>query len=205
MIINEPSNTELNLVIEAPYSLNYLIFIQNIYLNNDSKCENSNRLFPYLDSSKWGLLEQKKFSIKFNEVWNEVVHKNNKDQLYEHNGVLYDDSQLFKQLFESDSKGEVGFSESVKLFMSWWDEVFGKMAISRVYETEGSDIYNEFLKAIQSNQCTITNNRFNIDLIYDKNSIVKSTNTPSYYYIMPIQDLFFNRENIVPELLKCLD
>lgn len=197
---------ELNLVIEAPYSLNYLIFIQNIYLNNYNKAETFSPFFPYVDSSKWGLLEQEKFRIKFNEIWNEVVQKNNKDQLYENNGVLEEDSQLYKQLFESDSSGEVGFSESAKLFLSWWNEVFGKIAINRVFETEGgNEIYNEFLQAVQSNKYAITNNRFKIDLIYDKPSIVNKTNTSSYNYILPIQDLFFNRENIVPELLRCLD
>ncbi|USK32559.1 hypothetical protein LIT25_18430 [Bacillus sp. F19] len=48
----------------APYSLNYLIFVQNIFRNNNKE-NNQKPSFPYLDSSQWGLLQEEDFIATF--------------------------------------------------------------------------------------------------------------------------------------------
>ncbi|MCA1057548.1 hypothetical protein LCL96_01285 [Rossellomorea aquimaris] len=42
--------------VNAPYLLNYLIYVQNIYLNSKNQ-DRETPLFPYVDSSKWGILD----------------------------------------------------------------------------------------------------------------------------------------------------
>ena len=43
--------------VNAPYSLNYLIYIQNLYLNSKNN-DKKKPLFPHIDSSMWGILSE---------------------------------------------------------------------------------------------------------------------------------------------------
>lgn len=58
----------------APYSLNYLVFLQNAYINRKIETNETPKL-PHLDSFKWGLLDEEELCENYKEVWNEVVGK----------------------------------------------------------------------------------------------------------------------------------
>lgn len=201
--MNDPKEN-LSLTVEAPYSLNYLIFMQNIFLNNTkTEGEDNNRSFPfpYFDSSNWGVLKEEKFESKFKEIWSEISYKNEQGG-YDHNGILEQDSRIYKQLFSNNIDGEHGFPKSVKLFLSWWESFYGKIAIERLFESEnGQEVYFDFSNAINSNNYIITTKRFKINLIYDKQLLVDTTSTSSHF-VLPIEDLFMNRNKIAYNLLK---
>lgn len=195
--LNNAKNNQLNLEVTAPYSLNYLIFIQNLFLNNNSN-NNLQPLFPNFNSLSWGILPQEKFNAKFKEIWNEVIYKNVQNQYYDSNGVLENDSSFYRQLFDRNVNGEFGFSESVKLFLSWWNRFYGKIAMERLFESEGGqEIYNELSKSL----IYLNNNQFKINIIYDKQRLFSTTSSLSYA-VLPIQELFFNRTEIVSNLLE---
>ncbi|MEW8971586.1 MAG: group-specific protein, partial [Mesobacillus sp.] len=118
--------------VNAPYSLNYLIAIQNIYLNSkNTDCESP--LFPYVDSSTWGILEEE-FEETFTQVWEASVQKNSREHMYDHNGVLQFDKQLYQKLFKNNESGSFGYSESVKFFLAWWNGLHGKIAIEATFD-----------------------------------------------------------------------
>ncbi|MFC9540038.1 group-specific protein [Lysinibacillus sp. NPDC056959] len=141
-----------------------------------------------------------KFNIKFKEIWNEVIYINVQNQYYDSNGVLENDGSLYRQLFDRNVNGEFGFSESVKLFLSWWNGFYGKIAIERLFESEGGqEIYNELSKSLIL--YNLNNSQFKINIIYDKQQLFSTTSSLSYA-VLPIQELFLNRTEIVSNLLE---
>lgn len=196
--INEFENNNLILKVASSYSLNYLIFVQNIFLNN----RDGSKHFPSIDSSKWNILQEDEFQTKYKSIWDEVFKKNTQNTHYDYNGVLESDNQLYRQLFECNENGEYGFSESVKLFLSWWGNgYYGKVTMEILYETEGREIYDELLNEIKSKNLIIPNNQLNIILLYDKQTIVNNSVIP-YHYLLPIEELFLNKNNISSNILK---
>ncbi|EFI68642.1 group-specific protein [Lysinibacillus sp. HST-98] len=196
--LNNAKNNQLNLEVTAPYSLNYLIFIQNLFLNNSSN-NNPQSPFPNFNSSGWGILPQEKFNIKFKEIWNEVINNTVQNQYYDSNGVLENESTFYRQLFDRNENGEFGFSESVKLFLSWWNGFHGKIAIEKLFESVGGQvIYNELSQSQILYDLNIK--QFKINIIYDKQRLFPTTSSLSFA-VLPIQELFLNSTDIVSNLL----
>jgi hypothetical protein len=204
--IQEVESNPFEIEVNTPYSLNYLVFVQNIFLNSNDK-NSRNPFFPYVDSSKWGVLQNEEFEKTFKEIWNEVIHKNRTNRLYDHNGILDFEKTSFKQLFEKNENGEFGYSESVKSFLAWWDGIYGKIAIGKVFDDDSMNkIYCELAKSIKPSNDVAINRRLKIDLVYDKPLLVGSTQS-SWYVVLPIEEIFKskNRPFVITKLLKCCD
>lgn len=197
--IQERIHSGFEMEVNAPYSLNYLIFVQNIYLNSKNKGKEK-PLFPYTDSSMWGILNED-FKKNFSEVWKEAVNKNSQSRLYDHNGILDLNKSLFQKLFENTEKGVFGYSESVKSFLAWWDGIYGKIAIEGVFDDDRmSKFYRELSTSLNVNK------RLKIDLIYDK-QFFNGQSESSWYAVLPIEDIFNQRKRpeIISNLLRCCE
>lgn len=193
--INEIENNPFVMEVDAPYSLNYLVFIQNVFKNSKNR-DGIKPLFPYVDSSRWGLLQNEDFTNIFREIWNEVIHKNN------HSSMLENESTLYQRLFENNENGRFGYSESVKLFVSWWDGIYGNIAIQKVFDDESMNrIYWELSKSIEPTTDMTINRRLKIDLVYD-NQLLAGKMIGSWYVVVPIEDIFVRKPQLMPNLLK---
>lgn len=185
--------------VNAPYSLNYLIYVQNIYLNSKNQ-ERDTPLFPYVDSSKWGILDDE-FEQTYKEVWVETLNNNYNSGKYDHNGILNFDKALFQKLFENNGTGFFGYSESVKSFLAWWDGIYGKIAIEGVFDDDRMNkIYRELSESINADK------RLKIDLIYDR-PVLTGQSESSWYAVLPIEDIFRykQRPEVISNLLKCCE
>jgi hypothetical protein len=148
----------------------------------------------------WGILDRD-FKKNFTEVWKEAVNKNSQSGLYDHNGILDFDKALFQKLFENNETGVFGYSESVKSFLAWWDGIYGKIAIERVFD---DDKMSKFYKELST--FLNVNKRLKIDLIYDR-QFLNGTSVSSWYALLPIEDIFIKkkRPEIISNLLKCCE
>jgi hypothetical protein len=185
--------------VNAPYSLNYLIFVQNIYLNSKNQ-DRDTPLFPYLDSSKWGIIDGE-FKQTYKEVWEETLNNNNNSGMYDHNGILDFDKALFQKMFEDNETGFFGYSESVKSFLAWWNGIYGKIAIEGVFDDDRMNkIYRELSDTINANK------RLKIDLIYDRPFLTGQSEN-SWYAVLPIEDVFRykHRTEVISNLVKCCE
>lgn len=186
--------TGFEMEMNAPYSLNYLIMIQNIYLNSKNR-EEEGPLFPYVNTSTWGILD-KEFEGIFTEVWKVAVDKNSQDHMYDHNGVFHLDNEVYQKLFYKNEAGAFGYSESVKFFLAWWSGIHGKIAIEAVFDHDRMDkVYRELSHSIKINK------RLRIHLIYDK-SVLTGRSERSWYAVVPIEDVFIHKRR--PQLLSNL-
>ena len=195
--IQEEYNSGFEIEVNAPYSLNYLIMIQNIYLNSKNKdCERP--LFPYVDHSNWGIIEGE-FEEVFTEVWKEAVDKNSRDHMYDHNGVLHFDKELYRRLFKDNETGSFGYSESVKFFLGWWEGFHGKLAIEGVFDHDRMEkVYKELAALVKIDK------RLRIHLVYDK-PVLAGRSEKSWYEVVAIEDVFIpkKRPELLSNLLKC--
>ncbi len=194
--IHEGVGSGFEMEVNAPYSLNYLIFVQNIYLNNHMK-NKGNPLFPYLDSSTWGIVKED-FEKTYKKLWQKAVHNNSQSGLYDHNGIFDFDQALYQKLFEGNEKGKFGYAESVKSFLAWWEGIYGKIAIEKVFDDDRMNkVYRELSATLKVNK------RLKIDLIYDKQSLTEQAQR-SWYSVLPIEDIFNQKRSseIVSNLLK---
>lgn len=195
----EQVHSGFEMEVNAPYSLNYLIYVQNIYLNSKNQ-DRETPLFPYVDSSKWGILYDE-FEQTYKEVWVETLNNNYISGKYDHNGILDFDKALFQRLFENNGTGFFGYSESVKSFLAWWDGIYGKIAIEGVFDDDRMNkIYRELSESINAHK------RLKIDLIYDR-PVLAGQSESSWYAVLPIEDVFRykQRSEVISNLLKCCE
>lgn len=183
--------------VNAPYSLNYMVFLQNVYLNQN-RYQEGRLVFPFVDSSKWGLLGNVQFVDAFKEVWETLLQKN-LNKRFDHNGILTDEKALFQRLFQGTAAGVFGFEESSKAFLVWWISFAGKIAVERVFDGDSmTKLYKELAGSVKT---TRENNRLNIALLYDRLVLCGSFQR-SWYLTLPIEDVFLiNRR---PELLELM-
>ncbi|MFJ7735078.1 group-specific protein [Lysinibacillus sp. NPDC097287] len=187
----------------APYSLNYLVFIQNIF-ENSQNVDNQRPLFPYVDSSQWGLLQGVEFKITFKELWNEAVNKNMKNSLYDHNGIFELEPEFYQRLFEDDDNGRFGYSESVKLFLSWWGGIYGQMAVERVCVDHIQNIYWKLSESIKPIDDMTLNRQLILNIVYEK-PLYGGTMFGSRYAVLHTEEVFINWREIATRLLDCCE
>ncbi|MBT2695675.1 group-specific protein [Bacillus sp. ISL-55] len=195
--IQEVYNSGFEMEVTAPYSLNYLMTIQNLYLNSKNK-ESERPLFPYVDSSNWGILEED-FEETFAAVWQEAVDQNSQNHMYDHNGALEFDKAIYQKLFKKNESGSFGYSESVKFFLAWWNGLYGKMAIEGMFDLDRmEEVYKELSASIKIDK------RLRIHLVYDKTVLTGRSERP-WYAVVPIEDVFIpgKRPELLANLLKC--
>ncbi|WLR57368.1 group-specific protein [Mesobacillus subterraneus] len=190
----EEYHTGFEMEVNAPYSLNYLMTIQNIYLNSKYK-ESERPSFPYVDRSKWGLLGEE-FEETFAEVWDASVKKNSQDHMYDHNGVLQVDKEIYQKLFQNNETGSFGYSESVKFFLAWWNGFHGKIAIEAVFDHDKMEkVYKELAASVKFDK------RLRIHLVYDK-PVLAGRSERAWYEVVAIEEVFIRNKH--PELLSKL-
>jgi L-rhamnose mutarotase len=190
-------NVENSLLVktDASFAMNFLIYIQNIFLNQNRK--EGEVTFPYLPSR---IIFNEHFESKYNELWNEVSQKIADDHI---NGasIFYEEKNLFyERLFPVNSTGLKDFSEIYKAFDVWWNSFAGRFAAERSVDEAGEKLYSD-LAASLIERGIKPEQELHISLIYDKCVLADAKVLP-YYAVIPIKDFFVNYEELVQKLLK---
>ncbi|NIK21510.1 hypothetical protein [Paenibacillus lupini] len=179
----------------APYSLNYLIYIQNAFISSKGE----SRKFPSLDIVYLGLLEEGHFCDAFKKVWSDMIRLLSQNSLFDHNGVL--ENEMFQTLFKPNDQGIAGYEESKRSFNAWFSSLTGQITIERAadhmmyYEM---DIYNRVSKMINNDENR--SQELLISLIYDE-CIMGESERYSRHSIVSLQDLYFKKEDLVSNIV----
>ncbi|MFS0644391.1 hypothetical protein [Siminovitchia sp. 179-K 8D1 HS] len=181
--------------IDASFALNFLIYIQNIFLNQSRK--EGEVTFPYLPLR---ITFNENFESKYNELWNEVSQRIADDHI---NGayIFYEEKDLFyERLFPVNSIGLKDFSEIYKAFDVWWNSFAGRFAAERSIDEVAEKLYAD-LAASLIKRGIKPEHELHISLIYDK-CILADAEASSYFAVIPIRDFFVKYEELVQKLLK---
>ncbi|WP_244440983.1 hypothetical protein [Neobacillus jeddahensis] len=117
---------------DTSFALNFLIYIQNIFLNQNRNEEDLR--FPYLSTR---IAFKEDFKIKYEELWNEIsqrISNDNKNDLI----IFYEEKDLFNQkLFVIDKDSLKNFNEIYKTYKVWWESFAGRFSIERSIDERG--------------------------------------------------------------------
>ena len=188
---------ENSLVIETDtsFTLNFLIYIQNIYLNQNRN-EGEPR-FPYLSTK---MVFKEDFEIRYKALWSEVSQKiftSDNDMK-----ICYEDKDLFYQkLFENSSDNLKSFNEVYKTFQVWWGSFAGRFSMERSVDETSHTLYVDLTNWLMQRGKTPLK-RLHISLIYDE-CVLANTPVSSYLAIIPIRDFFINYKELVPRIQEC--
>ena len=183
---------------DTSFALNFLIYIQNIFLNqihNEEKVK-----FPYISTR---MAFKSEFEIKYKALWDEISQRIRDDN---RNGAIpfYGERDLFYQrLFMNDEDSLMAYNETYKTFEVWWNSFAGYFTIGRSIDEMEQKLYYDFADLLVQ-KGTKPQRQLNISLIYDK-CLLADTKFTSYFAVLPIRDFFFNYEELVSKLEICID
>ena len=179
------------------HCLNFMIYIQNLYLNQ--KEEKENLRFPYIARK---LNFSNDFEANFKKLWSTLRkqianEKNEMQTFYEENHIFYE------QLFEADLSNEESFKEIVRGFEVWWTSLAGRFSLERSVDEYGQQLYNDLVLYLEQNHIEPLK-QLHISLIYDE-CVLAEENIFSYSAILPIQNFFMNYKDMVTKLSECFN
>ncbi|MED3126501.1 hypothetical protein [Bacillus wiedmannii] len=177
------------------YCLNFMIYIQNIYLNQKENKENLR--FPYI-------AKQVNFSTDFEDNFKELWHTLRKQIANERYDlqIFYEENHVFyEKLFDTQLCNEDSFQELVCSFKVWWTSIAGQLSLEHSVSEYSEQLYNDLVLYVKQHQIEPLQH-LHISLLYDDCVFVKG-NTTSYSAILPTKRFFINYRDVVTTLSKC--
>lgn len=180
---------------EAPYTLNFLIYIQNIYYNQYRQKEDFK--FPCYPSQ---ITFKEEFEVEFRSLWDKLSQK-----IAEHPRndmkLFYDEKDLFYlSLFVNHSDSLKDFNNIYESFKVWWGSFAGRFAIERSIDEKEEKLYVELAQFL-SEKGIVPKKALEISLIYD-DCLLVTLEVSSYFAVIPIKNFFVKYHEVVSKLQK---
>ena len=183
--------------IDASRSLNFLIYIQNIYLNQ--KDPEKGYKFPY-HSTKTHFTHN--FEEAYEKLWDTIstsLTASSSNDLK----IFYDESTLFREnLFMAGSEGLKEYSEIHQSFNVWWGSFNGCFSVERSIDVQSENVYAELVTALAKRRVA-PQKELAISLIYDELLVGKLEIFP-YFAVLSTKDFFVHYEELIPKLTDCI-
>lgn len=187
---------ELCIVINTPYTLNFMIYIQNCYMNERERGLAENVKFPYYNEP---FTFQPDFEVQFQQLWEELAEKV-ADSKFNEMKLFYEQKNMFKERLLN---GEPAFEQLFKSFDSWWSSLAGRYAVERATDGPVQTIYNE-LSVLVKNEQIVPVKALHISALYDRCAFVNDSMMP-YYAAYSIEQMLLSMKKLPMQLLTCFD
>ncbi|PFB22728.1 hypothetical protein [Bacillus cereus] len=179
----------------ASHCLNFMIYIQNMYLNQKEK--KGNLRFPYIAKT---LHFSSDFETNSKELWHSLRKQiaNNRYDLQ----IFHEENHIFyEKLFNTQLCNEDSFKELVCSFQVWWTSIVGQLSLERSVDEYGQQLFNDLVLYLKQNEIEPLQ-QLHISLLYDDCLLVKE-NISSYSAILPTKTFFINYRDVVTTLSTC--
>jgi len=174
-------------------SLNFLIYLQNIYINQTNNTEKIK--FPYFSAK---ITFKDNFKSRFQNLWkkvSQIVFLNDVNDTK----LFYEEKEIFyHSLFCEDAEGLTSFHEVYKSFQAWWGDFTGGFVIERSIDEAGYNLYLDLVGYYKESGIKVQKDIY-ISLIYDE-CLLANTQTSSDFAVIPIKDYFINYDELVKRL-----
>jgi len=182
---------------EATYSLNFLVYLQNIYLNQNQSKEMFK--FPYIPIK---YIFKEEFEFCFKKLWNEVSQRISEHPMNDIK-IFNEEKELFYQrLFKENDDNLRDYTEIYQSYKIWWDSFAGRFSVESSIDDKGQKLYMELKNSLIQKEIE-PQKELNISLIYDECQIV-NLDVSSYFAVLSTKDFFVKYKEMVPKLLKHL-
>lgn len=181
---------------DSSFALNFLIYIQNIFLNQSRTKEELK--FPYL-STRISFKED--FELIYKEMWSEVSKGISDDNI---SGEIrfYEEKNLFYQrLFVINSDSLKQFNEIYTTFEVWWNSFAGRFSVERSIDEMGQNLYMDLADSLIQRGIE-PEKALCISLIYDE-CLLANAEVSSYFAVFPVRDFFVRYKELVSKLQEC--
>jgi len=177
----------------ASYSLNFLVYIQNIFLNQS---QGSDELkFPY---TRTKCEFQKDFEMHYRELWDELSKRITEHPINDQK-IFTEEKNLFYQgLFVENDDTLNEFNEIYQSFKVWWNSFAGSFSVERSIDEYSHEIYVELSNLLIEKRIK-PKKELEISLIYDECLLV-NLEPSSYFAVLSIKDYFVNYKELIPKL-----
>ncbi len=191
----EVENTLL-LVTGTSFTLNFLIYIQNIYLNQNQTDEEIR--FPY---SSTEIAFKEDFPKQYEQLWKAITEKVKLDNSYIYELSNEDKKLFYDRLLEGKSEAPECFNQIYKSFQAWWNSLAGSFSLERSIDSSTIGKLYEDLSNLLKVRGKTPQNSLYISLIYDKCLLANSPSSPSFA-VLAIEEFFIRYRELVPKLEK---
>ncbi|HDR8127924.1 TPA: hypothetical protein QC448_004437 [Bacillus cereus] len=179
----------------TPHCLNFMIYIQNIYLNQKGKKENFH--FPYITKT---LHSSTDFKTNFKELWL-TLRKQTANDRYDLQ-IFHEENHIFyEKLFDANLCDEESFIELICSFKVWWTSIAGQLSIEYSVSHYSEQLYNDLVLYLKQNGIK-PSQQLQISLLYD-DCVFTKDNITSYSAILPTKHFFINYRDVVTTLSTC--
>lgn len=187
---------ELLMITDAPYTLNFMIYIQNIYLNQHHNLESYKH--PLFSSQVYF---NENFVSAYKDLWNEMIEKLTTPQ-YNDMEIFYVEKDLFyERLFIRNTDSLKIYTEIYNSFEVWWNSLAGRFAVERFPEAPLHSLYIELAQLLTESDVKIQR-YLKINLIYEECLLAKEEVSP-YFTVLPLNDFFINYRDLALKLKGC--
>ncbi|QFY00663.1 hypothetical protein GE376_15820 [Bacillus cereus] len=179
----------------TPHCLNFMIYIQNIYLNQKRKKENFR--FPYITKT---LHFSTDFKTNFKELWL-TLRKQTANDRYDLQ-IFHEENHIFyEKLFDANLCDEESFKELICSFKVWWTSIAGQISIEYSVSNYSEQLYNDLVLYLKQNEIEPLQ-QLHISLLYD-DCVFAKENISSYSAILPTKTFFIGYRDVVTTLSTC--
>jgi L-rhamnose mutarotase len=178
---------------EATYSLNFLIYIQNIFLNQNQKQDEFK--FPYT-AIKYEF--QPEFKSHYKKVWDEVSQRISENPSNDIKTFIEEKTVFYKRFFVESDHNLKNYHDIYQSFKTWWGSFSGQFSVERSIEESGQKLYDE-LEVFLKQKGIEPQSKLNISLIYDE-SVLATKEYTSNLTILSIKDFNVHLNEIVPTI-----
>ncbi|WBO90389.1 hypothetical protein AVT_00140 [Bacillus tropicus] len=177
------------------HCLNFMIYIQNMYLNQKEKKENLR--FPYIAKT---LHFSSDFETNFKELWHSLRKQIANDRydlqiFHEENHIFYE------KLFNTQLCNEDSFKKLICSFKVWWTSIAGQLSLERSVDEYGQQLFNDLVLYLKQNQIEPLQ-QLHISLLYD-DCVFTKDNITSYSAILPTKHFFMSYRDVFTTLSTC--
>jgi hypothetical protein len=183
---------------EASYSLNFLIYLQNIYLNQHQN--NAPLKYPYIPTN---CEFRKDFEVGFKELWDHISNIISEHPMNDQR-IFFEEKNIFYQsLFLVNEDTLQKYDEIFLSYKVWWGSFAGRFAIERSFDVHSQDIYTALANLLVEKGVR-PQKELDISLIYDE-CLFAELEPISYFAVLPIKDWFINYKELIPKLEVSID
>ena len=177
---------------EASYTLNFLVYLQNIFLNQNNY-EPEYR-FPYLPSKHFAFEDN--FEIHFKELWDQMAQRLADDCLVDLK-IFHDEKERFYLKLFVDSDGSLkDYHEIHQSFHIWARSLAGRFGTERSVDEER--LYGDLVRLLLQKGIS-PQRELHISVVYDRFPLGNLEVSP-YFTIISIEEFLGQYEDVVARL-----
>lgn len=183
---------------EAPFSLNYLIYIQNIFLNQ--KRSKAEYRYPFIPLKN--IVFKEEFEFHFKNLWDKAIQRLADNRMNELKIISEDKDLVYQCLFVDSAVSLEEYKKIYQSFIVWWDSFAGRFTIEGSIAEPSDRLYAALANSLTQKEI-VPKKQLNISLIYDE-YLLGDLEVSSYFAVIPIRDFFINSKELLAKLQESI-